>query len=64
MALLFWYIAVLGKDRGKYYRRRRNQRGGLAVFIGESRFSWNLTNLEVIGLTDEELLGLYFARSE
>ena len=64
MALLFWYIAVLGKDRGKYYRRRRNQRGGLAVFIGESRFSWNLTNLEVIRLTDEELLGLYFARSE
>ena len=64
MALLFWYVAVLGKDRGKYYRRRHNQRGGLAVFIGESRFSWNLTNLEVIRLTDEELLGLYFARSE
>ena len=64
MVLLFWYIAVFRESPGKILRRRRNQRGGLAVFIGESRFSWNLTNLEVIGLTDEELLGLYFARSE
>ena len=64
MVLLFWYIAVFRESPGKILRRRRNQRGGLAVFIGESRFSWNLTNLEVIRLTDEELLGLYFARSE
>ena len=64
MALLFWYIAVFRESPGKILRRRRNQQGGLAVFIGESRFSWNLTNQEVIRLTDEELLGLYFARSE
>ena len=64
MVLLFWYIAVFRESPGKILRRRRNQRGGLAVFIGESRFSWDITNLEVIGLTDEELLGLYFARSE
>lgn len=64
MVLLFWYIVVFRERPGKILRRRRNQRGGLAVFIGESRFSWDITNLEVIGLTDEELLGLYFARSE
>ncbi len=64
MVLLLWYIVVFRERPGKILRRRSNQRGGLAVFIGESRFSWNLTNLEVIGLTDEDLLGLYFARSE
>ena len=47
MALLFWYIAVFRESPGKILRRRRNQLGGLAVFIGESRFSWDITNLEV-----------------